>query len=151
MSLTQCSPLGSWSSWEWEPVKTATSSFALEVVHGDHVVAARHDEFVGGGGSGGGNRAPDPATSGAASPSYGCRRRRPVRMRPSPGDVDVVDARDLSDGGDDGAAVPVVDPYHAAVRAAGHDEVLSCNILSNDIFTLMHSISHSPRYWAHVR
>ena len=92
-------------------------SFALEVVHRDHVVPAGHDELVGGGGSG---RTPDPG--GAAPSAADCRRRRSVHP---PRDVNVVDTRDLSDGGDDGAAVTVVDAHDAAVRPAGHDEVLS--------------------------
>ena len=93
--------------------------FALEVVHRNYVVPAGHDELVGGDGGGSGHRTPS---------SPGCRRgRRPVR-RPPPGDVNVVDARDLSDGGDDGPAVPVVDAHDAAVRAAGHDEVLSLDM-----------------------
>ena len=68
--------------------------FALEVVHGDHIVAAGHDKLVGGG-PGGGGCGPSAAPAAPSSP-----RRRPgrsVRRARPPWDIDVVDARYLAE------------------------------------------------------
>ena len=68
--------------------------FALEVVHGDHVVAAGHDKLVGGGRGGGGC---GPSAAPAAPSSARRRPGRSVRRACPPWDIDVVDARYLAE------------------------------------------------------
>ena len=53
-------------------IKCQVFSFALEVVHRDHVVAARHDELVGGGGAGAGGSGRTPHPGGAARSAPAC-------------------------------------------------------------------------------